>query len=1160
MKQIRPTRWLLPLLALLLVGLATPPISVYATTTSASLQPEERPIAEVLEEISEKYQVFFTYDAELLKGIKVKFELSEAKDLDNAINIVMARTGLGYELLGNKYYVIYKDNKKGQKNMRKMKRKLKQIEKLEQSGTLSLQRKRRNKPQKDFENILQTIKKLKAEKVLTGFVKDTEGAPLIGANIVVKGTSIGTVSDIDGSFRLTVPDDASVLVVSYTGYITREVGIANQTRFDIALAEDIAALDEVIVVGYGTQGRGTVTSAIDKISSDEINTMPVVSATQAVQGRSAGLVVTNQGAPGQDPVIRIRGLTSPNTNNPLIVIDGIPAGGLNAINPNDVESIEVLKDASAAAIYGSRAAGGVILVTTKRGKSGAPKLTFDAYVGTQSIANRLDLLNTSEYIEIMTEQQTNGGLPVPPRFSDSGIRNVDIDYQDEVFRSSPIMNYSLGISGGTETSNYLFSLNYMNQQGIVLNNDFERYSVRLNSDYLIWNKVKVGQTLVMSYTESTNVANAGGRGLFEHVTKFAPYLSPREEGNLGGFNGPDQIDNNDAENPVRVLLLGDNNSRTLKALGSVFADVEIIKNLHFRTSVGMDLAFGRNFSFNPSFFDGEFHNRPFAELNENRTTFFSPLWTNTLSYNTSFGSHNIGVIAGYEVQDFTTETLGGAGINELTNDLQTPGSIDNDVVSGGTFEDGLVSYFGRLNYDYEGKYLLQAAIRRDGYSRFGPNNKWGIFPSVSVGWNIAREPFLNTNQNISNLKLRASWGRTGNNNALGRYEYQPTVRTGFTYNFGPGSGQVIGSTIPGLANEALKWETTTMTNIGFDLGLFEDAITLSTEYFVNTTEDILLSVPLASSLGLDRNVRVNAGDIESSGVEFTLGVQNRKNAFKWGVDANFATQDNEVISLGTGNPINGRNWQGDILTRVEEGQPIYFFQGWQVDRLFQSDDFNADGSLKDGLPSQNGAAPGDIKFMDIAGPDDENGNPTGPDGVIDANDRTNLGSPIPTYTFGLTGNFEYKNFDLSIFLQGVGGNKIFKAYAYWTQGMTRVFNGESVLLNRWTPTNTNTDVPRAVSGDPNRNARASDRFIDDGDYIRLKNVTLGYTLNTSNTQWLSSMRFYISAQNLLTFTNYEGYDPEVSVFQGANFNNAFGIDLGQLPQARTFIVGLQASF
>lgn len=1160
MKLFRPTNWLLPIWALVLMMMTTATVKAAAIAPPASFQPEERPIIEVLEEISEKYQVLFTYDAELLKGIKVKFDLSEAKSIDNAVNILMKRTGLGYELLGNKYYVIYKDNRKGQKTMRKMKRKLKQLQKLEQSGNLSLQRKRANKPQKDFETILRTIENLKAEKVLTGAITDTEGLPLIGANILLKGTSTGTVSDIDGSFRLRVPDDAATLVISYTGYITREVAIGNQTRFDIQLTEDIAALDEVVVVGYGTQGRGTVTSAIDKISSDEINTMPVVSATQAVQGRSAGLVVTNQGAPGQDPVIRIRGLTSPNTNNPLIVIDGIPAGGLNAINPNDVESIEVLKDASAAAIYGSRAAGGVILVTTKRGKSGAPKLTFDAYIGTQRMANRLDLLNTDQYIDIMTEQQTNGDLPVPPRFSDAGIRNVDIDYQDEVFRSSPIMNYSLGISGGTETSNYLFSLNYMNQQGIVLNNDFERYSARLNSDYLLWNRVKVGQTLVMSYTESTNVANAGGRGIFEHVTKFAPYLTPREEGNLGGFNGPDQIDNNDAENPVRVLLLGDNNSRTLKALGSVFADVEIVKNLNFRTSVGMDVAFGRNFNFNPSFFDGEFHNRPFAELNENRSTFFSPIWTNTLNYTTALGGHNLGAIVGYEVQDFTTETLGGSGINELTNDLKNPASVDNDVVNGGTFEDGLVSYFGRLNYDFEGRYLLQAAIRRDGYSRFGPNNKWGIFPSISVGWNMARENFLSNVRDISNLKLRASWGRTGNNNALGRYEYQPTVQTGFTYNFGTGSDQVIGSTIPGLANEALKWETTTMTNIGFDLGLFEDAVTLSAEYFVNTTEDILLSVPLASSLGLDRNVRVNAGDIESSGLEFTLGIRNQKNAFKWGIDANFATQDNEVLSLGVGNPINGRNWQGDVITRVEEGQPIYFFQGWKVDRLFQTDDFNADGSLKDGIASQNGAAPGDIKFMDLAGPDDENGNPTGPDGVIDANDRTNLGSPIPTYTFGVTGNFEYRNFDLSIFLQGVGGNKIFKAYAYWTQGMTRVFNGEQILLDRWTPSNTDTDVPRAVSGDPNRNARASDRFIEDGDYLRLKNVTLGYTLNTNSATWLSSMRFYISAQNLLTFTKYTGYDPEVSVFQGANFNDAFGIDLGQLPQARTFIFGIQASF
>ncbi len=1128
---------------------------------SAATQFQEKLLTQILEEISEKFQVFFTYDAELLKDIKVDVDLSNADSFDKIVGYLTEQTDLGFEHLGSKYYVIYKDDKKGLKTLKKVKRKVRQLQELENTGNLSIQRKSAGQPFKDLETIAYTIQELKAEKNISGTVTDPDGLALIGANILVKGTDIGTVTDFEGKFTLSVPDDAEALIFSYTGYVTQEVPIGDRTEFNIQLTEDIAALDEVVVVGYGTQGRGTITSAIDKIEGDEVSTLPVVSTAQAIQGRSAGLTVTNQGAPGQDPIIRIRGLTTPNNNNPLIVIDGVPAGGLNAINPNDVESIEVLKDASAAAIYGSRAAGGVILITTKRGKTGAPRLTFDAYAGIQSAANRLDLLNTDQYIEIMTEQQQNGGLPVPPRFDDASIRNTSIDYQDEVFRTSPIMNYTLGISGGTDKANYLLSLNYMNQEGIVLNNDFERYSVRINSDYQLWGRVKLGQSLVMSYTRTNNVANQGGRAIFEHVTKFPPYLQPFDENNLGGFNGPDQIDNNDAENPVRVLRLGDRNSQGVKTLGNIFADVEIIEGLNFRTSIGMDLNFSRNFTFIPAFFDGEFHNENFANFNENRTTFFSPVWTNTLSYDRSFGQHNFGAIAGYEVQDFTTESIGGQGTNSLTSDLQTPGSIqENENLTGGTFEDGLVSYFGRINYDFAGRYLLQAAIRRDGYSRFGPNNKWGVFPSVSLGWNVASEPFFQSVEAVSNLKVRASWGKTGNNNALGRYEYQPTVQTNFTYNFGPGSEVVNGASIPGLANEALKWESTTMTNIGFDLGLFDDAVTFSAEYYQNNTEDILLSIPLAPSLGLDRNVRSNAGDIESNGFEFTLGVRNSKSAVKWSIDANFATQNNEVVSLGVGNPINGRGWQGDVLTRVEEGEPIYYFQGWQVDRLFQEGDFNADGTLREGIPSQDEASPGDIKFLDIAGPADDNGNPTGPDGVIDANDRTNLGSPLPEYTYGLTGSLEYKNFDFTLFLQGVGGNKIFKAYAYWTQGMSRVFNGETVLLDRWTPTNTDTDVPRAVSGDPNRNARASDRFIDDGDYLRIKNVTLGYTFNTLDQSWLSNLRVYLSAQNLLTFTNYEGYDPEVSVFQGADFNNSFGIDLGQLPQARIFTFGIQAGF
>lgn len=1159
MKQTKTNRWLSILLSTFLMLSST--LSGLANPTEIA-EPHKEPLTKVLEKISEKFQVFFTYDADLLKEIYVDIDIAKINTLEQVMKPLMRKAKLGFEHLGSNYYVIYQNNRKGRKSFKKKRSEYREIERLARLETLN------NKP-KSFDGTTSEatprplVVRNDSEKVLNGIITDIEGNPLIGANVVVKGTTIGTVTELDGSFRLAVPDNAEALVISYTGFLAREVAIEGRNSFDIQLEENITALNEVVVVGYGTQGRGSITSAIDKISGDEISTIPVVSATQAIQGRSAGLVVTNQGAPGLDPVIRIRGLTSPNNNNPLIVIDGVPAGGLNAINPNDIESIEVLKDASAASIYGSRAAGGVILITTKRGEAGAPRLSFDAYAGFSNAANQLDLLNTNQYIEVMTEQQQNGGLPVPPRFDDASIRNTSIDYQDEVFQSGAIMNYSLGLSGGTKKSNYLFSLNYMNQEGIVLNNDFERYSARINSDYTLWDRVRVGQSFVMSFTTRNNVINQGGRGLFEHVTKFAPYIEPLDAANLGGFNGPDQIDNNDAVNPLRILQLGDHLNRATKALGSVYADIEIIEGLNFRTTIGMDVSYSRNFDFVPSFFDGEFHNNPLAELSENRTTFFSPVWTNMLNFNRTINDdHKIGITAGYEVQDFTVETISAFGTNDLTSDLMTPGSVQgSEDVGGGTFEDGLVSYFGRFNYDYKGKYLLQAALRRDGYSRFGPNNKWGTFPSVSVGWNLGREQMFEAVDAVSNLKLRASWGRTGNNNALGRYEFQPTVQTGFTYNFGPGSVPVTGATIPGLANQDLRWETTTMTNIGLDLGLFDDAITFSAEYFINNTEDILLSVPLPSSLGLDRNVRVNAGDIESSGFEFNLGIQNRKSkSIQWSIDANFATQDNEVVELGSGNPINGRNWQGDIITRVEEGQPIYFFQGWKVDRLFQASDFNTDGSLIEGIAAQSGAAPGDIKFMDLAGPLDDNGNPTGPDGVIDANDRTNLGSPLPTFTYGFTGAIEWNNFDLSVFFQGVGGNKIFKAYAYWTQGMTRVFNGESILLDRWTPTNTDTDVPRAISGDPNRNARASDRFIDDGDYLRLKNLTLGYTLKTQNTNWLSNLRIYLSAQNLITITNYSGYDPEVSVFQGANIDNSFGIDLGQLPQSRTFIFGVQAGF
>ncbi|MEM8889493.1 MAG: SusC/RagA family TonB-linked outer membrane protein, partial [Bacteroidota bacterium] len=580
-----------------------------------------------LEEIEAQTEFHFTYDKNLVSDLKLNKQKGRFT-LANLLEKISRKTQLKFTRIQNNIFVDLKDEHK-----------LSTINSRFPHGSLSSPSLRMIKSGVtllDLDNILFL------DHQVSGNVKDESGNPLEGASVVVKGTQIGVLTDARGDYSINVENGNVTLSFSYVGYETQEVAVNGRNTLNINLREKETALDEVIVVGYGTQGKGTITSAIEKIDGDEINTIPVVSPTQAIQGRAAGVVITNQGAPGQDPVIRIRGLTTPNNNNPLIVIDGIPAGGLSSINSNDVESIEILKDASAASIYGSRAAGGVILITTKRGKSGAPSINFDTYVGTQIAANTLNLLNTDQYIDVMTDQQQNGGLPIPPRFDDASIRNTDIDWQDEVFDPGLIQNYNLGVSGGSESARYLFSLNYLNQEGIVTNNDFERYSARINSDFTFWNRFRVGQNLVLAFTQSNNVRNQGGRGLFEHVTKMAPYLAVRDAENPGGFNGPDQIDNNDAENPVRVLLLGENKSRTLKALGNAFAEVDIVKGLTARTSIGLDAAFGRSFSFLPAFQDGDFHMQEFASLSENRSTFFSPVWTNTLSYNEDFGGHNLG--------------------------------------------------------------------------------------------------------------------------------------------------------------------------------------------------------------------------------------------------------------------------------------------------------------------------------------------------------------------------------------------------------------------------------------------------------------------------------------------------------------------------------------
>lgn len=993
---------------------------------------------------------------------------------------------------------------------------------------------------------------------VSGVIKSSTGETMPGVNVLVKGTTIGTATDIDGNFSLNVPSDESILVFSFIGYSSKEVLVGNASELNIVLEEDLSSLSEVVVVGYGTQERAKVTGAISSVGSEEIRALPVPSLASAIQGRAAGVNVTNTGSPGTNPIVRIRGIGTVGDNDPLYVIDGMPAGGLNEINPADIESIEVLKDASTAAIYGSRGANGVILVTTKKGKKGKPLVTMDAYYGSQQAWKTLDILNRDQYIAFGRELLENAGDEAPARFDNLGeFANNDIDYQDEMFRTAPIQDYNLGISGGTDNVLYNFSLGYFAQEGIMRGTDFERVSMRSNTEYKVHDRVKIGQTLTIAYSNRNIEPFSGGRSQLEHIVKAVPYIPVRDASRPGGFRASDRVDGSDPENPVLNAELRENNSQEYKILGSAYVNVNILKGLDYKFLVGLDVGMGDNFQYSPSFDAGDFSVSPFATISKTKTNFVSPLFSNQLTYQKDFGKHHIDLLGVIERQTSRFTSLNGAGQNSLTNDVRELQGVENQTTTSSKTEYALISYVGRINYDYAQKYLVSASIRRDGGSRFGPENKWGTFPSVSLGWRISEEGFMKSLAAVSDLKLRASYGETGNDR-IGDYAYQATINSDLFYNFD--DNLLTGSTITALANAELKWETTIMKNLGLDLGLFNDQFNLSLEFFENTTEGMLLGVPIPPSLGYDGAPVANVGTVKNTGFEITAGYELRSGDFQMGINGNMGFVTNELTSLGTGSTIFGPDFQGDAMTLTEEGQPIAYFYGWEADGIFQSNE-EAQSAPRQNLPDDLGeydptihTAAGDIRFRDI-----------NDDGVIDANDRVNLGHYLPDFTYGLNVDASYKGFDFTMFWQGVSGNEIFNNLRYHTEGMTRLFGASDVVLDRWTPNNTNTDVPRAISGDPNRNARASSRFVEDGSYLRLKNISLGYSIpNTILQTWskgtISKLRVYVSAQNLLTFTGYSGYDPEIGVRTGINSSLGSGIDYGQFPAARTIMGGIQLAF
>ncbi|MEM9685497.1 MAG: TonB-dependent receptor [Bacteroidota bacterium] len=974
-------------------------------------------------------------------------------------------------------------------------------------------------------------------KTISGVVSDASGVPLPGTTILVQGTTNGTTADFDGNYTIQNVSATDILVFTFIGMKTQSIPVRDQTTINVTLTESAEALDEIVVVAYGTQSRAEVTGAISSVTSEALTAIPVATPEQALQGRAAGVSVTNSGSPGANPVVRIRGLGTPGNNTPLYVIDGVITGNLSGISNNDIESINVLKDASTTAIYGSQGSNGVIVVTTKKGKSGKPQLSFNTYTGFQNNSRRYDVLNTTQYL-----QYASDAFGIVPNRPEAIFRN-NTNWQDEIFQTGVIQNYDFNASGGSANGNYRFSAGYFKEEGTVIGTGFERYSFRANSGFT-FGRLRVGETMAISFNDQDPELSSGGRSLIEHAIKAAPYLPVYNPVNPGGFQGPSSPDDGqDAENPVRVQTLGDASNRTTAITGSLYAEFEIIEGLAFRSQLGLDYFTFNNDRFVPSYDDddlGATHVQAEARITKNSGGGRTITFTNSLKYKKIIGDvHDLELLLLAERYDNTFDFTNAGSRNPISDEIDQL-SDEQSSLSSGSFETQRIGYLGRLNYNYDQRYLFAASLRRDASSRFGKNNRWGWFPSLAVGWNLARESFLQESR-FSTLKLRGSWGVVGNDN-IPNYAFTSTLTTNFTYPIG--GIAAVGTTANGLANPNLKWEETTQLNIGLDVGLLNEQITLSLEYYNNTSDDLLIGRSTPASLGFNNGFIIeNVGSVENKGVELNLGYNDMEGDFTWAANLNLGTSKNEVKSLGLLDQFTGGNFENVDISRTVVGAPLFHFFGLETDGIYQNQAevdavFTAD-------PSQTTVQPGDIRFVD------QNG-----DGTINSEDRTIIGNPYPDVTYGLNIDGAYKRFDFNVFITGVAGNDVYNTNIYDLEGMPRLFNAGIGVLNRWTPENPSNTVPRA--GGAPQNLAISDRFVEDGSYTRLRNVTLGYTFpnDVFGQEIVSKFRVYVSGQNLVTLTGYSGLDPEL----GNNSNTEFGIDRGNYPIPRTLLLGLQFTF
>jgi len=979
---------------------------------------------------------------------------------------------------------------------------------------------------------------------------------LIGVNILESDTNNGTITDFDGSFELQVKPNAT-LEVSYIGYKSISIAADPLGPMQISLLKNSSLLDEVIVVGYGTQKKSDLTGAVTRISMDEIQQLPATGLEQAIQGRSAGVYITqNSGAPGGAMSVRIRGTGSTISAEPLYVIDGIPVvndnagtsatfeddgGGqyssaLTTINPNDIESIEILKDASATAIYGSRGANGVVIITTRKGKAGKSSLNYDTYVGMQQLGKQIDVMNLKEYASYINDV----GLGELEEFEQIDLLGEGTNWQDEIFRNALMHNHQISISDGTDKTRFSVTAGLHQKDGIVQGSDFTRYSAKLNVDHNYNKRLNVGANIIASRTLEQITFNDNSNGVI-YTALLTPPIVPAKL--LDGTYGEAPEGENIVltfDNPLANALEVDDLNTKNRVLASAYGELTITDWLKYKIEFSTDILFTNHNTFWPSYQRGNLSRRSRVRRNNNNSLF----WINKhlLTFNKTFNKdHNVTFLAGFEAQTGRYEWLYAARGNLPTNDLSELilGDAGTQEVFGGAGHYALVSYFGRLNYGFSDRYLLTTTLRTDGSSRFGANNRYGYFPSVAVAWRVSNESFLKTNKHLNNLKLRLGYGAVGNQE-IGFYSFASNLRA---VNVVVGDQLVTGFGPDNISNPDVKWESSIQTNLGLDIGFFNNRLEIILDAYNKISRDMLLPAILPATAGSLNAPFINIGEMNNRGFELSINTQNITKPFSWKTTANFSVNRNTVVDLGSTGSLSGI-LQRVPITRTEEGQAIGQYYGHVTDGIFGSL-----AEIEESPFQEVGTRPGDIKFKDLNN-----------DGVVDDLDRTFIGSPHPDFTANLINDFSYKAFDLSIFFRSVYGNEVYNLLGRDLAGTGAWINQSVDVIDRWTIDNPDGQTPRANGNDPNVNRRVSDRFVEDGSYLRLQNVTLGYNFpkRIMNSLNIGSIRLYASGQNLFTLTNYSGYDPEIGSF---NQNPLIsGVDNGRFPIARSVTFGLNVNF